>query len=132
MAQPPRHLLVVDDEPHIGLLLQPRFEQYGYRLSVARTLAEARSALESGAPPIDGMLLDLHLPDGSGVELLEELRRAPATRALPVLVLTAEGDEAVLRAAHRLGADVVTKPFSPTKLTDRVREMLGDPRESES
>ncbi|MGH7699940.1 MAG: response regulator [Gemmatimonadales bacterium] len=127
MGAPPRHLLVVDDEPHIGVLLRLQFEQRGYRLSVARTLAEARQALAAGTP--DGLLLDLHLPDGSGLDLLGELRRSARTRVLPVLVLTAEGDERVLRATGALGATVLTKPFSPTKLTARVREMLGEPPE---
>lgn len=128
MGASPRHLLVVDDEPHIGVLLRLQFEQRGYRLSLARTLAEARQALAADAP--DGLLLDLHLPDGSGLDLLGELRRGPRTRTLPVLVLTGEGDERVLRETDALGATVLTKPFSPTKLTTRVLEMLGEPPET--
>ncbi|HXF95984.1 MAG TPA: response regulator [Gemmatimonadales bacterium] len=125
MGSPPRHLLVVDDEPHIGVLLRLHFEPRGYRLSFARTLAEARQALARGTP--DALLLDLHLPDGLGLDLLGEVRRSSATRGLPVLVLTAEGDERLLGETGRLGATVLTKPFSPTKLTARVLEMLGEP-----
>ncbi|MGH7607808.1 MAG: response regulator [Gemmatimonadales bacterium] len=125
MATTPRHLLVVDDEPHIGLVLRPYLEQLGYRVSFARTLAEARAALAT-APPADGLLLDLHLPDGSGLDLLREVRSATQTSQLPVLVLTAEGEERVLREARRLGAALVTKPFSPSKLTQRIAQMLGD------
>lgn len=121
-----RRLLVVDDEPHIGLLLRPHLEQRGYEVSLARTLAEARTALAAPAQPLDALLLDLHLPDGSGMELLRELRARPSTRGLPVLVLTAEGEERILSETRRLGAALVTKPFSPTKLTARVAEMLGD------
>ena len=55
---------MVDDEPHIGLVLRPFLEQLGYRVSFARTLHEARSALRA-TPATDGLLLDLHLPDGS-------------------------------------------------------------------
>src|SRR3989442_167552 len=73
-----------------------------------------------------GLLLDLHLPDGSGLDLLRELRGAAGTRALPVMVLTAEGDERVLAEAERLGAALLTKPFSPKKLTARIAAMLGD------
>jgi len=124
LETPPRHLLVVDDEPHIGLVLRPYLEQLGYRVSFARSLREARAAL--GAGPPDGLLLDLHLPDGSGLELLRELRAAEDTARLPVLVLTAEGEERVLREARRLGAALVTKPFSPTKLSQRVATMFGD------
>ncbi len=121
-----RHLLVVDDEPHIGLLLRPHLERLGYAVSLARTLAEARRAMQGGAPPFDALLLDLHLPDGSGLELLRELRAAAATRAFPVIVLTAEGEERILGEAESLGAGLLTKPFSPSKLTARIAALLGD------
>jgi two-component system OmpR family response regulator len=117
---------VVDDEPHIGLLLRPHLERLGYAVSLARTLAEARSALDDRAAPLDAMLLDLHLPDGSGLALLRDLRAQPATRAFPVIVLTAEGEERILNEAEELGADLLTKPFSPTKLTARIAALLGD------
>jgi two-component system phosphate regulon response regulator PhoB len=126
MATSPRHLLVVDDEPHIGLVLRPFLEQLGYRVTFARSLAEARAVLDAAASPPDGLLLDLHLPDGSGLDFLRDLRGEDETRRLPVLVLTAEGEERVLREARRLGAALVTKPFSPTKLSQRVASMLGD------
>ena len=126
MASPARHLLVVDDEPHIGLLLRPHLERLGYQVSLARTLAHARAALADTHAPVDGMLLDLHLPDGSGLDLLRDLRAAATTERLPVMVLTAEGEERVLREAGRLGAELLTKPFSPTKLTARIAGMLGD------
>jgi DNA-binding response OmpR family regulator len=121
-----RHLLVVDDEPHIGLLLRPHLERLGYRVSLARTLAEARCALSDRAAPLDAMLLDLHLPDGSGLDLLREVRAAVATRTFPVIVLTAEGEDRVLGEAEELGAGLLTKPFSPSKLTARIAAMLGD------
>jgi DNA-binding response OmpR family regulator len=120
-----RHLLVVDDEPHIGLVLRPYLEQLGYRVTLARTLDEARTALRA-APATDGLLLDLHLPDGSGLDFLRDLRTQGATTRLPVLVLTAEGEDRVLREARRLGAALVTKPFSPTKLSQRIAMMFGD------
>ena len=120
-----RHLLVVDDEPHIGLVLRPFLEQLGYRVSIAKTLDEARSALRA-TPSTDGLLLDLHLPDGSGLDFLRELRTHGGTARLPVLVLTAEGEDRILREARRLGAALVTKPFSPTKLSQRIAMMFGD------
>ena len=120
-----RHLLVVDDEPHIGLVLRPFLEQLGYRVSIAKTLTEARSAMRA-KPPADGLLLDLHLPDGSGLDFLRDLRSEGGTARLPVLVLTAEGEDRVLREARRLGAALVTKPFSPTKLSQRIAMMFGD------
>lgn len=124
MATSPRHLLVVDDEPHIGLVLRPYLEQLGYRVSFARSLTEARAVVSASAP--DGVLLDLHLPDGSGLDFLRDLRAQKSTARLPILVLTAEGEERVLREARRLGAALVTKPFSPTKLSQRIATMFGD------
>lgn len=122
-----RRLLIVDDEPHIGLLLRLQLESRGYELTLARSLFEARAVLlgdETKRP--QAVLLDLHLPDGYGIDLLRELRERPATARLPVLVLTAEGEERVLAEARLLGATTVTKPFSPSKLTAQVAAMLGD------
>jgi DNA-binding response OmpR family regulator len=125
MALSPRHLLVVDDEPHIGLLLRPYLEGSGFRLTTARNLAQARAALADRSAPLDGLLLDLHLPDGSGLTLLADLRADPATHALPVMVVTAEGEEHILEEVRALGAVLLTKPFSPTKLSNRLVELLG-------
>lgn len=116
---------MVDDEPYIALVLRPYLEQLGYRVSVARTLHEARGALRA-SPPTDGLLLDIHLPDGSGLDFLRDLRQEGSTARMPVLVLTAEGEERFLREARRLGAALVTKPFSPSKLSQRIAVMLGD------
>jgi len=127
LATSARHLLVVDDEPHIGLVLRPFLEQLGYQVSFARTLDEARTALRTH--PADGLLLDLHLPDGSGLDLLRDIRAQGGTARLPVLVITAEGEDRILREARRLGATLVTKPFSPTKLSRRIAVMFGDAEE---
>lgn len=114
----------MDDEPHIGLLLRPHLEQLGYRVSLARTVASARLALALPAA-VDVLLLDLHLPDGSGLDWLRELRATPKHRTLPVLVLTGEGDDRVLNAVQKLNAALLTKPFSPTKLVARIAALLG-------
>lgn len=120
-----RRLLVVDDEPHIGLLLRPQFEALGYRVTLARTIAEARTAI---TPSPDLVLLDLHLPDGSGLDFLAELRAVPATRDLKVLILTADGEDRAAERAGALRASLFTKPFSPSKLAARVAALLGDSR----
>lgn len=124
MTAGPRHILLVDDEPHVPLLVRPLLERLGMSVQTARTLAEARRSLARQRP--DGVLLDLHLPDGSGLDLLRELRAASDTRTLPVLVLTGEGDDRVLDEVERIGGVVLAKPFSPTKLSQRVLAVLGD------
>lgn len=121
--RPPRHLLVVDDEPHIGLLLRPEFESRGYRVSIARSLAEARTTVDS----VDLMLLDVHLPDGSGIDFLRELRGRPRTQNLPILILTGESGDRVLEEARLLGAGLLTKPFSPTKLGKSIAALIDGP-----
>ncbi len=123
MQAGPRHVLLVDDEPHVALLVRPLLEQLGVTVVTARSLDEARRALARPPEPA-AMLLDLHLPDGSGLELLRELRAAPATAGLPILVITAEGDDRVLDEVARVGGHVLAKPFSPTKLTQRVLAVL--------
>lgn len=124
-----RRLLLVDDEPYVGLVLQPRLEAAGFDVVLARTLADARAAIAGSLP--DALLLDLHLPDGSGVDLLRDLRKQAGGAALPVVVLTAEGEDRVLAELGRLGAAVLSKPFSPSKLTAQLAGMLGDPGTAE-
>jgi len=126
VAPSSRHILVVDDEPHIGLLLRPHLEHLGYRVSLARTIAAARTILETPSAPVDLLLLDIHLPDGSGLDLLRRLRGTPEHGTLPVLVLTGEGEDRVLGAVRMLDAGLLTKPFSPSKLVARVAALLGD------
>src|SRR5260221_693212 len=108
-----------------GLPIDSRVANGVDAVSVARTLSEARSALRAN-PATDGLLLDIHLPDGSGLDFLRDLRKQGGTARLPVLVLTAEGEDRILREAHRLGAGLVTKPFSPSKLSQRIALMFGD------
>lgn len=126
MAAALHHILLVDDEPHVPLLVRPLLEQLGMTVHTARSLAEARRSLAARRP--DGVLLDLHLPDGSGLDLLRELRAARDTATLPILVISAEGDDRVLDEVERIGGLVLAKPFSPTKLVQRVRAALGDGR----
>jgi two-component system KDP operon response regulator KdpE len=113
-------ILVVDDESHILRALRTSLQGAGYEVEVAAT---AKEALASAAMhPPNGVILDLVLPDGSGVEVCRELRRW--TNA-PVLVLSAVGDEQEKIAALDAGADdYVTKPFGIDELLARLRAAL--------
>lgn len=117
-------MLVADDEPHIGRVLQLRLEASDYVVTVARDGEEALAVLRSDAP-LDLVLLDLMMPRRSGLEVLIELRRLPTRRHLPVIVLTAKGEESDRAQALALGAtDFITKPFSPKKLAARIDELV--------
>jgi DNA-binding response OmpR family regulator len=122
MAAP--HLLVVDDEAHVSLVIQHACERAGYYVTTARTLTEAREALASGVH-VDLLLLDVMLPDGSGLDLLREIREGDVASEMPVVILTGAGFDQVLEGAQRYGARCVTKPFSPSKLRRLVGEILG-------
>jgi two-component system, OmpR family, KDP operon response regulator KdpE len=120
-------VLVVDDELQILRGLKVILRQAGYEVTTAATKADA---IESAAArPPDAMVLDLVLPDGSGVEVAEEVRR---WSRLPIIVLSAVGDEREKVRALDAGADdYVTKPFGPEELTARLRAVLRRTAETE-
>ena len=123
----PRRVLVADDEPHIGRIIQMKLEQGPYEVTL---VADGRAALDElqGPEPIDVVLLDIMMPLATGLEVLAEARRLPHRRETPIIILTAKGQDADRRQALELGAtDFFTKPFSPKKLLARVDELFGGP-----
>ena len=113
-------VLVVDDEPQILRGLRVVLRSAGYQVDVAASKAEALDAVASRAP--DAMVLDLILPDGSGVEVCEEVR---SWSKLPIIVLSAVGDEREKVRALNAGADdYMTKPFGSEELEARLRALL--------
>jgi DNA-binding response OmpR family regulator len=123
----PRHVLVADDEPHIGRIIQMKLEQGPYEVTL---VSDGRAALQElqGPEPIDVVLLDIMMPYATGLEVLAEARRLPHRRQTPIIILTAKGQDADRRQALELGAtDFFTKPFSPKKLLARVDEIFGGP-----
>lgn len=121
----PLTVLVVEDEPHIGRIIRARLEQGPFAVVLAES---GSSALAHLAGPSDTRLvvLDLMLPDMSGLDVLRALRADPRWRQLPCLVLTAAGQDAFLRDAAALGAsECMTKPFSPRRLLARALALTG-------
>jgi two-component system KDP operon response regulator KdpE len=113
-------VLVVDDEPQIVRGLKIVLRSAGYAVEAAETKAEALTALALRPP--DALVLDLVLPDGQGVEVCEEVRR---WSRLPILVLSAVGDEREKVRALDAGADdYVTKPFGTDELLARLRAVM--------
>jgi len=120
MTETGAHVLVVDDEPQILRGLKVILRSAGFQVAQAATKREALDAV--AVRPPDVMILDLVLPDGSGVEVCEEVRR---WSTLPIIVLSAVGDEREKVRALDAGADdYVTKPFGTEELTARIRAVL--------
>ena len=117
----PRMVLLVEDEETITVPLTEALAREGFRTETAGTLAAGLEIARRERP--DLVLLDVMLPDGSGFELLRELRSDSAK--LPVIMLTARGDEADRVLGLELGADdYVVKPFSARELVARIRAVL--------
>jgi two-component system KDP operon response regulator KdpE len=113
-------ILVVDDEPQIVRGLKIILRDAGYAVEAAETKEQALAML--GSRPPDALVLDLVLPDGSGFEVCQEVRRFSS---LPILVLSAVGDEREKVRALDAGADdYVTKPFGTDELLARLRAVM--------
>jgi two-component system alkaline phosphatase synthesis response regulator PhoP len=122
---PTRHVLVADDEPHIGRIIKMKLEQGPFRVTLAYDGKEALETLEREGD-IDLVLLDLMMPQLSGLDVLQRIRADARFKDLPCIILTAAGQEAQHRKAMELGAsEFLTKPFSPKKLYARTAELAG-------
>src|ERR671932_682486 len=120
MAAGGRTILLVEDEPAIAEPLVNSLEREGFALEVAGTVADGIDAAGRVRP--DLILLDLMLPDGSGFDVCREVRRGSQ---VPIIMLTARGEEADRVIGLELGADdYVVKPFSAREVTARVRAVL--------
>ena len=113
-------MLLVEDEESITTPLREALAREGFDASVASTAADALALAQELDP--DVVLLDVILPDGSGLDVCRELRR---TSRVPILMLTARGEEADRIVGLELGADdYVTKPFSAREVVARIRAVL--------
>ena len=122
MAATPE-VLVVDDEEDIRSLLALQLGREGLAIRLARTGVEALNLALARPPAL--VILDVMLPDLSGVEVCRSLRADPATSMIPVLMLTARDEEVDRVVGFEVGADdYVTKPFSTRELILRVRSLL--------
>jgi CheY-like chemotaxis protein len=115
-------VLIVDDEPDIREVIRFALEEAGFRVLEAGHAEEARKLL-SEQP--DLMLLDWMLPGRSGLELAEQLKQNPKTRAMPIIMISARGEEEDRVKGLDTGADdYITKPFSPREMVARVNAVL--------
>jgi two-component system phosphate regulon response regulator PhoB len=118
-----RRILVVEDETAIRDMLVFNLGRAGYEVLGAGNASEARSAIANRQP--DVILMDWMLPDVSGLELTRQLKRDAQTREIPVIMVTARGQEDDRVAGLEGGADdYITKPFSSRELQARIRALL--------
>lgn len=116
-------ILTVEDDDAVRQMLVMALRRGGYAVSEAENAAAARIAIYEQRP--DLVLLDWMLPDMSGIELARALKRDPSTRDLPIIMLTARGEEADRVRGLEVGADdYVVKPFSPHELLARIKAVL--------
>ena len=116
-------VLVVEDEAALVTLLRYNLEREGFRVAEARDGEEAM--LQIAEQMRDLVVLDWMLPLMSGIEVCRQLRRLPETRRLPIVMLTARGEEGdKLRGLDAGADDYVTKPFSPSELIARLRAVM--------
>ena len=116
-------ILIVEDEPAIQELLAFNVEKAGFQASCAGSAERAWQQVRENKP--DLILLDWMLPDTSGVVLAKQLRADAGTKAIPIIMLTARGEERDKVAGLESGADdYITKPFSPRELMARIRAVL--------
>ena len=119
------HVLVADDEPHIGRIIKMKLDQGPFRVTLVYDGQEAMEALEREAD-IGLVLLDVMMPRLTGLDVLAKMRADDRFKDIPCIVLTAAGQEAQQRRALALGAsEFLTKPFSPKKLFARAAELAG-------
>lgn len=123
------HVLVADDEPHIGRIIKMKLEQGPFAVTLAYDGRDALEQMEND-PQIALVLLDVMMPYMTGLDVLARLRADDRWRTVPCIVLTAAGQEQHHKQAMALGAnEFLTKPFSPKKLYARAAELTGLPTE---
>jgi type II secretory ATPase GspE/PulE/Tfp pilus assembly ATPase PilB-like protein/CheY-like chemotaxis protein len=117
-------VLLVEDEEPLRRVMKDLLEREGYIVAEARDGVQALDQVDRHAPDI--IVLDLNLPGLDGYSVLQQLRSRPATRGIPVMVLTAKGDEDNEVRVFELGADdFITKPFRARALSARLEAVLG-------
>mgnify|MGYP001439818244 FL=1 len=116
-------ILVIEDEPDIRRNLEYNISREGYNVLTAGSLSEAEEIVNSNSLSL--ILLDLMLPDGSGLDLCKKFKSNSKTESIPIIILTAKDDEVDKVVGFELGADdYVTKPFSVRELILRIKAIL--------
>lgn len=117
------HILIIEDEPDIRKTIEYNFHKEGFKVSTAGSLENGSKILLKGS--IDLIILDLMLPDGSGLDFCRTIKSNQEFAKIPIVILTAKNEEVDRIVGFELGADdYVTKPFSIRELLLRVKAIL--------
>jgi two-component system, OmpR family, alkaline phosphatase synthesis response regulator PhoP len=116
-------ILIIEDDTEIAELERFHIEREGFATIVTHCGRDGMAHVEQGSPNL--IVLDLMLPDVDGMEICRRIRRNLTTQKIPIVIVSAKGDEADIVAAIELGADdYLTKPFSPKVLIARIKNLL--------
>lgn len=119
-------ILIVDDSRVMRRIIAGSVQVMGYEVLEAGNGREALDVLETKAPNVIAITLDIAMPEMNGLECLEALKANERFAQIPVMMVSAEGDKETLLRAIRIGAKhYVTKPFTPEDVTTRLMEMIG-------
>ena len=119
---PDKRILIVDDEPDIAEVLGDRLTAYGFDVQIAHSASSCYAAVDECTP--DLILLDIQMPEISGLDALVELKKAHPQ--MPVLMVSASTARGVMEEPEKLGAEgYILKPFEPKDLMDRIHAILG-------
>lgn len=118
-----KKVVLIEDEPDIAEVIEYNLSREGYKVFLAYNGLEGLETVKRERP--DVVLLDLMLPELDGIEICRRIRENPMTRSLPIIMVTAKGEESDVVLGLELGADdYVTKPFSPRELVARIKAVL--------
>lgn len=119
-------ILIVDDSRVMRRIIAGSAQVMGYEVLEAGNGREALDILETEAPNVIAITLDIAMPEMNGMECLEALKANERFAQIPVMMVSAESDKETLLRAIRIGAKhYVTKPFTPEDVTTRLMEMIG-------
>jgi two-component system phosphate regulon response regulator PhoB len=117
------HILLVEDEAAIREMLKLSLSKAGFIIEEAESVRQAQTLIFNRLPEL--ILLDWMLPQTSGIEFARQLRKEPQTQQIPIIMLTARGEEGDKIRGLEVGADdYITKPFSPRELLARIKAVL--------
>lgn len=119
-------ILIVDDEPHIRLLLEQSLEELEDQGTALLTAGDGKQALEAvKKEKPDLVFLDIMMPRMNGFDVCRAIKDDPETKSIPVILLTAKGQEFERQKGREAGADLyMTKPFDPDEVLAKARELL--------